>query len=140
MAKLKPSRHLLADATIQEKKIYSCNDKIILGTWNVKIMNTRKFNIVKGEMKESQLRHQIEMDRDLTLSIITSYCLLLGHQKQTNKQKRNGVAFIIRKCIARTILGYNAISHQIILITLNRQLFAMMIIHIILQPPKKRRS
>lgn len=55
MAKLKPSRHLPAEAVIQEKKIYSCNDKIILGTWNVTIMNKRKFNIVKGEMKEPQI-------------------------------------------------------------------------------------
>lgn len=52
---------------------------------------------------------EMEIDWDWTLSVRRSYSdYYSGHEKQ----RRNSVAFIVRKVIERIVLGYNAVTES----------------------------
>lgn len=55
VAKFKPLGHLVADIDMQKLKIRSCKDRITLGTWNVRSMNTGKLSTVKYKISQLQI-------------------------------------------------------------------------------------
>ncbi|KAM9687584.1 craniofacial development protein 2-like [Trichechus inunguis] len=91
---------------------------LVIATWNVQSMNVGKLEVVKNEMES------INVD---ILGISELEWAGTGHFESGNHMvyysgyntlKKNGVAFIIKKTISRSILKYNAVSDRLISIRL----------------------
>ncbi|XP_064131955.1 sorting nexin-24 isoform X1 [Loxodonta africana] len=107
----------------------SCKHPLIIGTWNVRSMNLGKLDIIKNEME------RINID---ILGISELKWTGIGHFESDNHivyagnddSKRNGVAFMVKKNVSRSILKYNAVSDRIISIRLQGRPVNMAIIQI----------
>ncbi|XP_064138673.1 craniofacial development protein 2-like [Loxodonta africana] len=125
-----------ADVARLKMRRNSCKRPLIIGTWNVRSMNLGKLEIVKNEME------RINID---ILGISELKWTGIGHFELDNhlvyyagndNSKRNGVAFIIKKNISRSILKYNAESDRITSIRLQGRPVNKTIIQI--YPPTTR--
>ena len=113
-----PQGSLVTDVTRIERTVSSFAETHTIGTWNVRSMSQGKLEIVKEEMR----RTRIEI-----LGVSEIWWKGKGHFQSDDfmvyysghdDSKRNGVAIILKKNIAQTILGYNPVNDRIISVRL----------------------
>ena len=105
----------------EQRYLRFASSMLTIGTWNVRSMNVGKLDIVKKEM----IRTGIDV-----LGVAELRWKGMGHfNSETHKvfysgneaSTRNGVAFLVAKKTADSVLGYNPISDRIITIRLYAQ-------------------
>ncbi|XP_064145799.1 craniofacial development protein 2-like [Loxodonta africana] len=103
---------------------------LIIRTWNVRSMNLGKLEIVKNEMERININILGISELKWTgIGHFESDNLILYYTGNDNLE-RNGIAFIVKKNISRSILKYNAVSDRIISIHLQGRPVNMTIIQI----------
>ena len=127
---IKPHGPPVADVALREKKIRSCKDNLIIGTWNVRSMSQGKLEIVKKEMDRLKINIlEISELKWTGLGYFKSddYTIYYsGHEKQ----RKNGVALIIQKDTAKTVISYNVVNDRLISVRLRGAPFNMTIIQV----------
>uniref|UniRef100_A0A914XJB6 Endonuclease/exonuclease/phosphatase domain-containing protein n=1 Tax=Plectus sambesii TaxID=2011161 RepID=A0A914XJB6_9BILA len=116
-----PSGHWLADAAPRERNRLRFTKVHNIGTWNVRGMNTGKLDIVKAEME----RLNIDILGISELHWIGSgyfnsddYTVYYSGNDNT---RRNGVAVIASKEVAKAVQRFNAINDRVMSIRLHRK-------------------
>ena len=116
--RIKPSGHLTADVAEHAMKVNSCKDTLRIGTWNVRSMNQGKLEVVKSEIEWIKLDLLGISELKWTGMGYFESNEYIIYYAGNEKHKRNGVAFIIKKKLERTIMKYNAVSERLISIRL----------------------
>ncbi|CAF1579169.1 unnamed protein product [Rotaria magnacalcarata] len=118
VAGTKPKGRPAADASSVKREVRCCKKPHTIGTWNVRAMNQGKLDVVKGEM--SRINIDILGISELKWTgmghfISDDYHIFYCGQENHG---RNGVAIIVNKRVANSVLGYNLKNDRIISIRL----------------------
>jgi hypothetical protein len=110
----KPKGRPVADQTRRQRLNLSCKQKMRLGTWNVRSMQSGKIDVIQGEMKrldiaimglcETRWKGQGHFNWN-------GYKIIMSGQKERG---RNGVAIMCDKTSANAIMGYHTVSDRIL--------------------------
>ncbi|XP_049734946.1 Y-box-binding protein 1 isoform X1 [Loxodonta africana] len=91
---------------------------LVIGTWDVQGMNGRKLEVVKNEMEHTNIDilgvSEVEWAGAGRFESGNHVVYYSGY----DTLKRNGVAFVIKKSISRSVLNYKAVSDRLISIRL----------------------
>ena len=110
----KPKGRPVADQTRRQRLNLSFKQKMRLGTWNVRSMQSGKIDVIQGEMKrldiaimglcETRWKGQGHFNWN-------GYKIIMSGQKERG---RNGVAIMCDKTSANAIMGYHTVSDRIL--------------------------
>ena len=111
---LKPKGRLEADRTRGQRLNLSCKQKMKIGTWNVRSMQSGKMNIIQREMKrleisimglsETRWKGQGHFNWN-------GYKIIMSGQAEKG---RNGVAVMCDRASANAMMGYDTVSDRIL--------------------------
>ena len=111
---LKPKGRLEADHIKEQRLVLSFKQKMKIGTWNVRSMQSGKMDVIQNEMKrlgisimglcETRWKGQGHFNWN-------GYRVTMSGQKERG---RNGVAIMCDKSSTNAIMGYNTVNDRIL--------------------------
>src|SRR6218665_296417 len=115
-AELKPKGCLEADRIRGQRLNLSCKQMMKIGTWNVRIMQSGKMNIIQREMKrleitimgpsETRWKGQGHFNWN-------GYKIIMSGQAEKG---RNGVAVMCDRSSGNAIMGHDTVSDRILIV------------------------
>ena len=110
---LKPKKYAVVDGTGDRSKVRCCKEQYCIGTWNVRLMNQGKLEVVKQEMRRvhinilgiSELRWTGKGEFNSDDHYIY-YCW-------QESLRKNGVAIRVNKRARNAVLGCNLKNNRI---------------------------
>ena len=97
-------KHPVVDGTGDRSKVRCCKEQYCIGTWNVRLINQGKLEVVKQEMTRVNINIQgISELRWTGMGEFNSddHCIYCGQEYL----RRNGVVLIVNKTVQNAILG-----------------------------------
>uniref|UniRef100_A0A670IUS3 Endonuclease/exonuclease/phosphatase domain-containing protein n=1 Tax=Podarcis muralis TaxID=64176 RepID=A0A670IUS3_PODMU len=126
----KPKGRSVADMHGSERKVQCCKEKYCIGTWNVRTMNLGKLDVVKNEM--ARINIDILGISELKWTGMGEFssddCHIYYCGQET--RKRNGVALIVNKRVAKAVLGCNLKNDRMISIRIQGRPFNITVIQV----------
>src|SRR6218665_1367088 len=126
---LKPSGGSEADRAREQRLPLSCKQRMKIGTWNVRSMQSGKINIIQKEMKQLEIKimglsetrwkgqHHFNWNE---------YKIIMSGQAEKG---RNGVAMMCDRTSANAIMGYEKVSDRILSVRFRGKKVNMIIVY-----------
>uniref|UniRef100_A0A670HPY9 Endonuclease/exonuclease/phosphatase domain-containing protein n=1 Tax=Podarcis muralis TaxID=64176 RepID=A0A670HPY9_PODMU len=126
----KPKGRSVADMPGSERKVQCCKEKYCIGTWNVRTMNLGKLEVVKNEMARINIDilgiSELKWTGMGEFSSDDHHIYYCGQETR----KRNGVALIVNKRVAKAVLGCNLKNDRMISIRIQGRPFNITVIQV----------